>query len=176
MVSARTILVAGIGNIFLGDDAFGCEVAQQLAQRQWPNGVRVHDFGIRGIDLAYELGNGYDVVIFIDAAPHGALPGDLAIIEPETQDSQRADSSWDSHTMTPDNVLRLARQLGVHMGRVLIVGCEPTPVELDLEIAPGLSESVRGAINRATVLVESLVRRLRDNPYCDLQVALGSVP
>ena len=72
-----SILVAGIGNIFLGDDGFGCEVAQRLLERTWPDNVRVIDFGIRGFDLAYALLNGYDVTIFIDATPRGEAPGTL---------------------------------------------------------------------------------------------------
>src|SRR5437870_2595644 len=77
------ILVAGIGNIFLGDDAFGCEVVQRLAARAWPASVRVVDFGIRGFDLAYALMDGYDVTIFVDATPRADAPGTLYTIEPD---------------------------------------------------------------------------------------------
>ncbi|MGH7848434.1 MAG: hydrogenase maturation protease, partial [Candidatus Binatia bacterium] len=71
------ILVAGIGNIFLGDDGFGVEVARELAKRKLPESVRVVDFGIRGFDLAYALLDGYDLTILVDAAPRGGLPGTL---------------------------------------------------------------------------------------------------
>ena len=40
-----TILIAGIGNIFLGDDAFGVEVARSLARRTLPGEIQVKDFG-----------------------------------------------------------------------------------------------------------------------------------
>src|SRR4051794_33940377 len=77
------VLVAGIGNIFLGDDAFGVEVAQHLARREWPDGVRVVDFGIRGLDLTYALLDGYEVVILVDALPRGGQPGTLYVLEPD---------------------------------------------------------------------------------------------
>src|SRR6516225_7125141 len=77
------ILVAGIGNIFLGDDAFGVEVARRLAARPQPDGVRVADFGIRGIDLTYALLDGYETVILVDATPRGGQPGTLYVIEPD---------------------------------------------------------------------------------------------
>src|ERR1044072_7226323 len=81
-----TILVAGIGNIFLGDDAFGCEVVKRLAGRAWPDNVKVIDFGIRGFDLAYALLDGYDVTILVDATPRGETPGTLYTIEPEVDE------------------------------------------------------------------------------------------
>ena len=77
------MLVAGIGNIFLGDDGFGVEVAQRLADRPMPEGVQVADFGIRGVHLAYELLDGYDALVLVDAVPMGEPPGTVAVIEPE---------------------------------------------------------------------------------------------
>ena len=82
-MSARRILVAGIGNIFFGDDAFGCEVAAELTQRSWPDGVSVLDFGIRGYDLAYAIMDGYDATILVDATPQGSAPGTIYLIEPD---------------------------------------------------------------------------------------------
>ncbi len=66
------VLVAGVGNIFLGDDGFGVEVARQLAGETGPAGVAVADFGIRGVHLAYQLLEGYDALILIDATARGA--------------------------------------------------------------------------------------------------------
>ena len=82
----KKILVAGIGNIFFGDDAFGCEVARQLAQRPLPKGVCVTDFGIRSYDLAYAIMDGYDAIILVDATPQGAEPGTVYLIEPDVKD------------------------------------------------------------------------------------------
>jgi len=80
------ILVAGIGNIFLGDDGFGVEVAQQLARCDFPPSVRVADFGIRGFDLAYALQDGYETTILIDAFPHGQAQGTVSVVEPDLND------------------------------------------------------------------------------------------
>src|SRR5689334_8572384 len=116
-MSVPRILVAGIGNIFLGDDAFGVEVAQRLARRAWPEGVRVVDFGIRGLDLAYALLDGYDAAILVDAAPRGGPPGSLYVIEPSEggpagQDEVGAGTLIEGHGMDPVKVLRLVAALG----------------------------------------------------------------
>src|ERR1700682_4414087 len=109
-VSAPAILVAGIGNIFLGDDGFGVEVAQRLSQRTFPQGVRVVDFGIRGLDLAYALTDGPQGTILIDAGPRGAAPGTLYVVEPDLTSLHSPNSSpvaVDAHAMNPVNVLRM---------------------------------------------------------------------
>lgn len=150
------ILVAGIGNLFLGDDGFGVEVAQRLAERELPAGVEVRDFGIRGMDLAYALGEGYDAVVFVDAAPRGETPGTVSVIEPEIDEDTL---SLETHAMDPVRVLRLCRELGPVPEKVLVVACEPltrmTGDEPD--VAAGLSEPVAAAVDVAVGVVESLV-------------------
>ena len=106
----RTILVAGIGNILLGDDGFGVEVVNRLAERSLPDGVQVVDFGIRGLDLAYALLEEYDAVIFVDATSRGQTPGTLYVIEVPCE--QPGEISIDAHGMDPVKVLSLARALG----------------------------------------------------------------
>jgi hydrogenase maturation protease len=153
------VLVAGIGNVFLGDDGFGVEVAARLAGRQLPGGVHVADFGIRGMDLAYALQDGYDVAIFVDAVPRGEPPGTLFVIEP---DLDTGDAVPEAHGMDPVTVLALARELGGLPERVLVVGCEPKTRMTgdDEEIVMELSEPVRVALDEAVRLVESLVGEL----------------
>ena len=107
--SARSVLVAGIGNVFLADDGFGVEVARRLAERELPGGVKVADFGIRGMDLAYELQEDYDAAVLVDAVPRGQAPGTLFVIEP---DLEQAEPVLDAHAMDPVRVLGLARTLG----------------------------------------------------------------
>jgi hydrogenase maturation protease len=158
------ILIAGIGNIFLGDDAFGVEVAQRLAKRAWPEGVRVIDFGIRSLDLVYALLDGYDTTILVDAVPRGGVPGTLYVIEPELAQAANGEPSGDvgieTHTMDPVQVLRLATTMGGKLGRVLVVGCEPTPLVAEDEMQMGLSPAAETALNDAAALIESLVARL----------------
>jgi hydrogenase maturation protease len=151
------VLVAGIGNIFLGDDGFGVEVARRLAHRRLAPGVTLQDFGIRGMDLVYALGDGYDVVILLDAVPRGQAPGTLYVIE--VQQSDDGVVSLDTHGMDPVRVLRLARELGPVPERVVVVGCEPEirPSGEDEELVGALSEPVRAAVDGAVELVESLV-------------------
>jgi len=144
--------VAGIGNVFLSDDAFGVEVAQRLTGRALPEGVRVEDFGIRGIHLAYELLDGYDALVLIDAVPMGEPPGTLAVIEPEAgRGARSADPdapAVDAHTMSPDVVLATLNRLGGSVARILIVGCQPA----NLDEGMGLSPSVEAAVDAAADL------------------------
>jgi hydrogenase maturation protease len=158
------ILVAGIGNIFLADDGFGVAVAQRLLARAQPAGVAGVDVGIRGLDLAYTLQEGWDAVILIDAAPRGEVPGTLSVVEPALDAADGR--APDAHAMDPVHVLRLAARLGTVPARVRLIACEPatvTPVS-ETQIAAELSERVRAAIEPAVALVERLVRELQDEP------------
>jgi hydrogenase maturation protease len=154
----RRLLVASIGNIFFGDDAFGVEVVRELAQRQWPPEVRIMDFGIRGFDLACALTGDYDAAILVDAAPRGGPPGTLYVIEPElTATDTNSTAGVEAHSLDPAKALRLARELGQPCPWVRIVACEPLTFGSDEEPALGLSEPVRAAVGEAVRLVESLV-------------------
>ncbi len=160
MGAPGTILIAGIGNIFFGDDGFGSVVARRLAGRPAIDGVRVADFGIRGLDLAYALTDGYDLAILIDATREGGPPGTLYTIEPilPSLDDDNASGAGlvDGHRMDPMNVLRLARRIGEPCPRILLVGCEPADFGGE-EGSMELSQPVQAAVNDACVLVESLV-------------------
>jgi hydrogenase maturation protease len=145
------VLVAGIGNIFQSDDAFGVEVAGRLAGRSWPDGVRVEDFGIRGIHLAYELLEGYDTVVLVDAVAQGEAPGTVSVVEPDSIPG--AGKPADPHSLDPAAVLSLLADLGGSVGRLFLVGCEPA----DIEDGMGLSPAVASAIDDAVRLVEELV-------------------
>ena len=155
---SKRALIAGIGNIFLGDDGFGVEVVRRLAGREWPEGVEVKDFGIRGMDLAYALQDDYELVVFVDATPRGGEPGTVYLIEPEVEDD--GEVSLDTHGMDPVKVIKLSRALGARPTRTLVVGCEPQVVlggeDYD-EMLMELSEPVRAAVDEAVRLVESLV-------------------
>lgn len=156
-MSEHRILIAGIGNIFFADDAFGVEVATRLVRRPLPSAVRVGDFGIRGYDLSYALLDGYEFAILIDAVPRGGDPGTLYLIEPECD--ERSVGTLDAHALNPVQVLRFARALGGPLPRILLVGCEPMPIDRE-EMQMGLSEAVEGAVDEAVDMVESLVQRL----------------
>ena len=136
------ILVAGIGNIFLGDDAFGSEVARQLAGRLKTPHVRVVDFGIRGLDLAYALMDGYDATILIDAVARGGKPGTLYVIEPDLNELNQIEAAVEAHAMDPVRVLELARSMGTELRNIRIVGCEPETFGPDDEGQMGLSPCV----------------------------------
>ncbi len=166
-MSPPRILIAGIGNIFLGDDAFGVEVAQKLAKRKMPEGVCVTDFGIRGLDLAYSLLDEHAMVVLIDAVSRGNAPGTLYLIEPDISSLQSGDQplTLDAHGMHPEKVLRHAASMGAKFGRVLLVGCEPTPFNPDLDMQMDLSEPVRAAVDEAVQMVESLVSDFLNNRH-----------
>jgi hydrogenase maturation protease len=153
------ILVAGIGNIFLGDDGFGVQVVQKLAGRSLPAGVVVKDFGIRGFDLAFALDTA-KTIILIDAASRGEAPGTLFTIEPDLKNLDY-DTVPDAHSMDPMQVLRLAKQLNVLPGRILLVGCEPASFGPENEGHMGLSLLVQAAVDRAVDVIETLIAELR---------------
>ena len=154
------ILVAGIGNIFLGDDAFGVEVVQRLAQRPMGDGVQVIDFGIRGFDLAYAILDGYDAVIMVDATARGGAPGTLYVIEPDlTRLDESEPMEIETHGMTPEHVLQLVRTFGGDPQGILVVGCEPATFGPEGEGQMGLSEPVAAAVAEAMQMVEELVQK-----------------
>jgi hydrogenase maturation protease len=156
-----TILVAGLGNIFNGDDGFGVEVASSLLQSTWPDDVEVADFGIRGVHLAYQLLDGYELVVIVDAVSRGGEPGSLYVIEhraDERRPIQPGDEPMiDAHDLGPDGVLALVPSLGGTLGRVVVIGCEPET------LAPGvgLSWPVAGSVEAAVDLVSEIVEHAR---------------
>jgi hydrogenase maturation protease len=155
------ILVAGIGNVFLGDDGFGVALADRLGRRELPAGVEVRDFGIRGMDLAFAMQDGYEAVVLLDAAPRGQAPGTLYVIE---VDCAEGEATLDTHGMDPVKVLGLVQALGGSPPPIFVVGCEPqtrmTGAEED--IVARLSEPVLAALDDAVKLVESLLAQIRD--------------
>ena len=157
----KRILVAGVGNIFLGDDGFGVEVVRRLAGRDLPEGVEVVDFGIRGMDLAYALQDDFEAVVFVDATPRGEKPGTVYLIEAEVEED--GEVALDTHGMDPVKVIKLSRALGARPTRTLVVGCEPQVVlsgeDYD-EMLMELSEPVQAAVEEAVKLVESLVKEI----------------
>jgi hydrogenase maturation protease len=160
MSRASKILVAGVGNIFLGDDAFGSEVARRLMNEQLPPGVRVTDFGIRSYDLAYALMDGYDVTILVDATSQKQAPGTVYLIEPDLRQLDNLDETTaDAHGMSPVKVLQMLRTFGSSPGRLYLVGCEPAILEVE-DGQIGLSEIVEASIPRAIELIKSLVNDL----------------
>jgi hydrogenase maturation protease len=168
-----TVLIAGIGNIFLGDDAFGVEVARSLLKRMLPENVEVRDFGIRGFDLAYALLDSWDTVILVDALARGEVPGTLYTMEPDLVGLGNAvspDTAMNPHGMDPVRVLHLAASIGEIVARVLIVGCEPRDFGDELEGRMGLSAAVQNVVEEASDLVETLVRQpLTTKKFCTME-------
>src|SRR5690242_16678338 len=121
------VLVACVGNIFLGDDAFGVEVAHALQNVSLPENVTVTDYGIRSYDLAYALMDQWDLVILVDAVSQGEAAGTVYVIEPDVPSisQQSGDEGFDAHTMNPVSVIQMLKALGGHCPRMIVVGCEP---------------------------------------------------
>jgi len=149
----KRILVAGVGNVFFGDDAFGVEVSRRLMDRPLPEGVRVADFGIRSLDLTYALLDGWDAAVLIDAARRGGPPGTLYLIEPRVDSASPA---VEAHSLDPANVLALARSFGATVPCLRVVACEPADAELEWVLSP----EVEAAIDPAVRMVEALVLEL----------------
>jgi hydrogenase maturation protease len=161
------MLIAGVGNIFLGDDGFGVEVANRLSGAGLPDWVRVADYGISGMHLAYDLADGFETTILVDATPRGEEPGTVYVMEldPSATATPAAPSATtapepgrgipllDGHGMQPDVVFGMLNLLGAEAGRVLLVGCEPASIDERI----GLSEPVTAAVDEAVRIVLDLV-------------------
>jgi hydrogenase maturation protease len=157
------LLIAGVGNIFLGDDGFGVEVAHRLASAELPDWAQVVDYGIRGMHLAYDLANGYTSAILIDATPRGGLPGTVYVIEPDLSSqgtpaagddaALAANPMFNAHGMQPDVVFSMLGMLESDARHILVVGCEPASVDYGI----GLSEPVAAAVDEAVKVVLGLV-------------------
>ena len=157
----KQILVAGVGNAWLQDDAFGGECARRLEAAGTPPGVTVMDFGTGGLDLAYELMRGYDALVLLDASRHGGEPGTLYVLEPELSDYGGAIEDGETispHAMDPGSMLRFVNAIGGFSGKVVVIGCEPGEVET---VGLGLTPPVEAAVDRALALVEETIAGLR---------------
>lgn len=151
------ILVAGVGNVFLGDDGFGVEVVRRLAGRGLPDGVRVADFGIRGFDLALALLEPHDLVVLVDVSRRGGSPGTLYLME--VGEALDGSASLEAHGMVPSQVFRTVRAMGGSLGNVFVVACEPESFGEPESGRMGLSGSVAAVVDEAADMVESLVTR-----------------
>lgn len=152
-MSNTRVFVVGVGNIFLGDDGFGVEVASRMGRRPVPDGVRVEDFGIRGVHLAYALLEGnFDLVILVDTLDAGGEPGSICVFEPELDGE--GDVLPDAHDLDPASVMGLLAGLGGSVGRMLVVGCQPA----SLDERMGLSPPVEAAVEDAVRVVGELVQ------------------
>jgi hydrogenase maturation protease len=155
-----SVLVAGIGNIFLGDDGFGVEVVKRLAARKIADGVRIADFGIRSLDLAYALQDGYETTILVDAYAHGQPPGTVSLIEPDLDNLGEPDAAMvEAHSMNPLSVLRMVMAMSAVPKNVLLVGCEPLTFGGE-EGYMGLSAPVEAAVDEAAKMVNAVVERV----------------
>lgn len=157
------ILVAGVGNIFQGDDGFGVEVAQRLSRTSLAPDVKVVDFGIRGVDLTYALMDDYDAVILVDAAAHGEPPGTLSLIEPEAANidpPEAGQALLSAHDLDPAKVIQFVAALGGGCRRILLVACEPLDCGGEAGCM-GLSEPVMAAIGPAIAMIERLIAELQ---------------
>lgn len=168
-ITKPSILIAGIGNIFLGDDGFGVEVAQRLSKCDFPASVRVADFGIRGFDLAYALQDGYETTILIDAFPHGQRPGTISVVEPDLNDpaaSVAGHNFVDPHAMNPVNVISMATAMRGELKRIVLVGCEPASLggkQGQMGLSPVVESSVAEAVKVVERLVEKTLNGNRNN-------------
>lgn len=158
--SPERVLVAGVGNIFLGDDGFGVEAVRRLGEHPLPAGVELVDFGVRGVHLAYQLLDGYRMLVLLDATARGGAPGTVYLIEAGDEEplEPAGPALLDGHRMGPDAVLALLATLSAGTGgtppaRVLVVGCEPASLEEGI----GLSAPVAAAVDEAVAVVRDLL-------------------
>ncbi len=161
----RQILIAGVGNAWLRDDAFGGECARRLEAEGVPDGVSVMDVGTSGLDLAYEVMRGYDALVLLDATRQGGAPGTLYVMEPERSEFEGEISdgeSIDPHDMNPHTVLRFVTVTGGWPGKVLVIGCEPGEAEPGLGLTPPVQAAVDGAV---TLVRETIAELQTDAAY-----------
>jgi hydrogenase maturation protease len=157
----KQILVAGVGNAWLQDDAFGGECARRLDERGVPEGVTVMNFGTGGLDLAYEIMRGYDALVLLDASRQGGEPGTLYVLEPDMEELTGPIEDGDvinPHGMDPQTVLRFVGAIGGFSGRIVVIGCEPGEVD---DVGLGLTPPVEAAVERALTMVRETIDELR---------------
>jgi len=155
-VITSQILVAGVGNIFLGDDGFGPEVVRRAADRLTQSGVRVVDYGIRGMHLAYDLLEDWDALVLVDALPSRGAPGTLHVFEAD-HETLSATMGLDAHSMEPTAVFASLIALGGSPPYTIVVGCETASVEEGM----GLTDTVAAAVPDAVQAIEDVVARLQ---------------
>ncbi|MGI8879885.1 MAG: hydrogenase maturation protease [Jatrophihabitans sp.] len=148
------ILVAGVGNIFLSDDGFGPEVARRLSSAALPPGVRVVDYGIRGMHLAYDLLDGYDALVLLDLVPPCGEPGRISAMEIGAD--QLGNGEFDAHGMNPAAMLGNLEKLGGSLPRTVVIGCEPASIEEGIGLSAQVAASVDRAVDEAVALVGAL--------------------
>jgi hydrogenase maturation protease len=170
------LLIAGVGNIFLGDDGFGVEVVRRLSQLDLPGWVRVEDYGIRGMHLAYDLvGADYELTIMIDATAQGDPPGTVSVIELDIPEAAGMAPDQvpllDAHGMQPDVVLGLTGLLGGSPGRVLLIGCEPEVLDHQMSLSPAVEQAAGTAVR----VVMDLIARYPLGTGEELACALASL-
>ncbi len=156
----KKVMIAGVGNMFMKDDGFGGAVIKKMARKNFPDGVELKDFGTGGLKLAYDLMNGYDGLILLDASRRGETPGTLYVIEPDEKEFSadlEQGGPVDPHGADPVMILRFVKAIGSWPGRVLIVACEPETVD-DFEI--GLSEKVTDSLDKAVELVDEIINEI----------------
>jgi hydrogenase maturation protease len=147
------VLVAGVGNVFLSDDGFGPEVARRLMARPLPEGVSVVDYGIRGMHLAYDLLDGYDALVIVDAMPRRGEPGSIVVLQVDAADI--GSGELDAHGMEPTAVLAGLGPMGGELPPTYVVGCEPS----DVREGMGLSPLVDAAVDRAVDVVSEMLTK-----------------
>ena len=152
-----TILVAGVGNIFLSDDGFGPEVVRHIAGEAQPLPVqaRLVDYGIRGMHLAYDLLEECAALVLVDALPDRGAPGSVHVFEAD-HENLSANAGLDAHAMDPAAVFASLTALGGTPPRTVVVGCEADTVAEGM----GLSERVAAAVPVAVRAVEGVVADL----------------
>jgi hydrogenase maturation protease len=165
----HSVLVAGVGNIFLGDDGWGVEVIRELLGHHLPEFVKVEDFGIRGVHLAYELLDGYDLLILVDAVPRGRDPGTVFVIEPDLADTatdplaagarEGSNPLIDAHGMEPTSVFALLDALGGRVKRAIVVGCEPQEVDERMGLSDAVAASVPEGVRTVRELIDEETKR-----------------
>lgn len=151
----KKILIAGIGNIFFGDDAFGCEVVKVLQNRQLPKNVKIIDFGIKTRDLAFELCGNYDLVILIDAVKMNRTNDLVDLIELTPNDFVN-DFQPNSHEFKLDETLLFAKNLGANLPKIFLIGYEAQNFEFNSEKSPDFNQAVKEAVEKIEKFLEKL--------------------
>lgn len=154
MTTSR-ILVAGIGNIFLGDDGFGPEVIRHIPKEFAEPRVQVADYGIRGMHLAYDLLDGCEALVLVDAVPDQGKPGTVHVFEADLE-SLTSTARLDAHAMDPGAVFASLTALGGTPPYTVVIGCEIDSVEEGI----GLSDAVGAAVPEAVRAIETVVTDL----------------
>ena len=128
------------------------------AERLGKPEVRVVDYGIRGMHLAYDLLDGWDALVLVDAVPAQGSPGTVHVFAAD-HETLGGTAALDAHSMDPAAVFASLTALGGTAPYTVVVGCEAATVDEGMGLSAPVAAAVDGAVAAVEEMLAGLVAR-----------------